>query len=124
MKATLDDIRVSRRLSVQQAASVLQPLQTALRFSPSVDIYGLLVETWIHCEAIPADRDIENIAECVALFPRNTRLAYRSARLCAHSGCVTQAAQLIDQGLLFATDESTRKSFVRLRSALVAPDNK
>ena len=109
------------KLSAQQAASILEPLQTARRYPTAPDANDLIVETWIHCEAKPADRDVEEIVEGVALFPRNTHLACRSALVCAQSGYVTQAVELIEKGLLFATRESDRDYFRRLRSMLVAP---
>ncbi|MFI5336414.1 MAG: hypothetical protein ACHQ5A_06500 [Opitutales bacterium] len=109
------------RLSAQQAAFILEPLQTALRASATPDIYSLMVDTWFHCEAKPAGRDLAAIVEGVALFPRDTRLAYRSALVCVESGYTAQAAGLIDQGLVFATDEETRNYFEQLRAGLATP---
>jgi hypothetical protein len=109
------------KLSAQQAASILAPLQTALRYPPAPDVYALIVETWVRCEAKPSGRDVEDIVEGVTLFPRNTRLAFRSALVCALSGYAAQAGELIDKGFVFATRESDREYFRRLRSTLVAP---
>lgn len=109
------------KLSAQQAASIIEPLQTASQYPPVFDIFRLIVDTWAHCEARPADRDVERIVEGVALFPRNTPLAFRSALVCAQNGYVSQAAALIDKGLLFASDESNRKHFEYLRSELALP---
>jgi hypothetical protein len=61
------------------------------------------------------------MVEGVALFPRNTRLAFLSALVCARSGYTVQAVVLIDKGLVFATSESDRDNFRRLRSTLVTP---
>jgi hypothetical protein len=109
------------RFSAQQAASILEPLQNSLRYPPESDVYRLIVETWIHCDARPSDRDIEGIVEGAALFPRNTGLTYRSAAVCAQEGYSAQAAGLIDRGLVLAMDESTRDYFMRLRSTLAEP---
>jgi len=109
------------KLSAQQAASILAPLQTALQYAPVSGGYHLLALTWAHCEAKPADRDVEKMVEGVALFPRNTRLAFLSALVCARSGYAAQAVVLIDTGLVSATNENDRDNFRRLRSTLVAP---
>jgi hypothetical protein len=109
------------KLSAKQAAFILEPLQTALRSAPVSGVYQLIVQTWDHCEAKPADRDVERMVEGVALFPRNIGLAYRSAIVCAQGGYVAQAVGLIDHGLAFATQENDRNHFERLRSVLVAP---
>jgi len=109
------------KLSAQQAASILEPLQTALQYAPVSGVYHLIALTWAHCEAKPADRDVEKMVEGVALFPHNTRLVFLSALVCARSGYAAQAVVLIDKGLVFATSESDRDNFRRLRSTLVAP---
>lgn len=109
------------KLSAKQAASILELLQTARQYNAVSGIYSVVVKTWENCEAKPTDRDVEKIVEGVTLFPRNTALAYRSALLCARSGCAAQAARLIDQGLVFATHENDRDHFERLRSTLAAP---
>ena len=78
-------------------------------------------------EAAPAvlrkatEDDADKMVEGVARFPRNTLLAYRSALVCAQSGYAAKAAELIDRGLLFATDESKKDFVGRLRAALAAP---
>jgi len=109
------------KLSAQQAASILDPVQTALSRAPGADAYRLIVETWAHCEARPAERDVEEIAGGVALFPRDVILAYRSAIVCAHSGYVAQAAEMIEKGLVFAYPGSDRDHMERLRTALLVP---
>ena len=109
------------KISVRQAALILEPLRAALRSSASSDIYSLIVATWAHCEAKPTEDDADKMVEGVARFPRNTLLAYRSALVCAQSGYAAKAAELIDRGLLFATDESKKDFVGRLRSALAAP---
>jgi hypothetical protein len=109
------------QLSAPQAASIIEPLQTASQNPPDLEVYRLIVETWTHCEAKPADRDIARIVEGVALFPRNTDLAYRSASVCARGGYPLQAAELIDKGLVFATEERAKERLERLRAALAAP---
>jgi hypothetical protein len=108
------------RLSGEQAAFVLEPLHAALRYPPVPGVYGLIEETWSHCDAKPGAGDIGEIAEGVALFPRFTPLAYRSALLCAQSGYAAEAAEMIDKGLLFATNRDSIEHFERLRSTLPA----
>ena len=105
------------KLSAEQAAAILEPLQTALRSPSAPELYDLLVATWAHCEAKPSESDVEKIVEGVALFPRNTLLAFRSALLCAQSGYAAQAAELLDKGLVFLGDERKRDYLDRLRSA-------
>jgi hypothetical protein len=109
------------KLSAPQAAAIIEPLQTALQNPPVLEVYKLFVETWAHCEAKPAGCDVDRIVEGVALFPRNTALAYRSAFVCAQGGYAVQAAELIGNGLIFTTDRRERKHFEHLRSALPAP---
>ncbi len=106
------------KISAQQTAAVLEPLRTALEYLPDADIYRLIVETWVHSEVKPDAGDVAKIIEGVALFPRNIGLAYRSAFVCAQSGHTAQAAELIDRGLVFATEESNRSYFEHLRSTL------
>ena len=101
--------------------AIFELLQIALQSPSDPSIYNLIVATWAHCEAKPAERDVEKIVEGVALFPRNTLLAFRSALVCAQNGYAAQAAELIDQGLVFATDEFKREYLDRLNSKLAAP---
>ncbi len=107
------------KLSAEQAASILEPLSTAMRSSSPLDIFNLMIATWEHCEAKPDDVDIGRIVEGVARFPRDTRLAYRSALVCAQGDYDAQAAELIEKGLIFAPDEKSRADLVRLRATLV-----
>lgn len=111
------------KISAQQAEGILDPLHSALRCLPDPDIYRLIVETWIHCDAKPDVDDLVGIVEGAALFPRNTGLSYRAALLCAKDGYPAQAAELIDKGLVFTTSESNRGYFERLRSTLPAAPN-
>ena len=111
------------KLSEQQAAFVLSPLRVALHSSSASGTYELLVETWAHCEAMPSDPDMGKITDGVSQFPRNAVLAFKSARLCAHTGDATRATELIDKGLVFVTDERTKAEFERLRSQLAAAGN-
>jgi hypothetical protein len=106
------------KLSAQQTASILEPLQTALRSSPDPDICSLIINVWRASEGKPADRDVQELVECAALFPRNTDLAYRTAVFCAHNGYNGQAAKLIDKAVIFATDDDNRASLNELRSSL------
>ena len=106
------------KLSAAQAASILGPLSTALRSSSASDPINLIVATWEHCEAKPTEADVEKIVEGVARFPRNTRLAYRAALVCAQSGYAAQAAELIEKGLVFATDEKSKADLGHLRATL------
>jgi hypothetical protein len=109
------------KLSVAQAASVLGLLEAALRVAPSYDAYDMMVGTWTNCEAKPAEGDMAEISKGVALYPRMTDLAYNSALLGLQSGYAVQASKLIDQGLVFATNEVKREYLEQLRSTLSAP---
>jgi len=110
------------KLSAQQAAAILGPVQTSLQHAPGSDAYRLIVETLERCEARPAERDIEEIVGGAALFPRDIGLAYRSAVVCAHSGYAAQAADLIEKGLVFTSPGSDRDHMEQLHaSLLVAP---
>jgi hypothetical protein len=106
------------RLSAEQAALILEPLQGALGSPPASDAYGLFVQTLERCESHVGNREIEKLVEGVALFPRYTALAYHSALVCAQSGFIARANAMTDSGLEFATDKSSRHDFERLRSIL------
>ena len=116
------------KLSAGQASSVLDPLRTALRFAPSYDAYSLIVGVWTNCEAKPSEGDLDEIAKGVALYPRNTELAYNAALLCLQCGYDSQASMMIDKALVFAADEHKRAYLRQLRPAPdeppapVAPD--
>ena len=106
------------RISGPQAASVLEPLKTALRYPPSLDLYNLMVDTWGRCDARVASGDIETVLAGAALFPRSTTLAFKAALVCARNSYRSQADELVRQGLVFATDAGDRNRFERLRSIL------
>jgi hypothetical protein len=105
------------KLSAEQALSVLEPLRAALRFGPSSDAYSLLVGAWTRCEAKPSEGDLDEIAKGVALYPRNTRLAYDAALLCLQCGFDDRASALIDRALVFTADEHRRAYLRKLRPA-------
>jgi hypothetical protein len=109
------------KLSAQQAASVLEPLDTALQHSSVPEIYSLMLKTWEHCEASPSARDLERIAGCIALFPRQTGLACRAVIVCAKSGDPARTVGLIDRSLVFALPGTERAYLERLRALLVVP---
>jgi len=109
------------KFTAEQAAAILEPLQTALQYPPDSDVYRLMVETWVHCEAKPSESDVEKIIEGVGFFPRNGGLAYRSAVVCAQNGYSARASELIDKALAFTTHESNREYFEELRSTLGKP---
>lgn len=106
------------RLSPEQAASITEPLRTALGYPALPGVYGMIVDTWSRCEARPGKQEIDEIVDGVSRFPRNIPLTYRSALLCVQSGYAAEGARLIDRGLLFAGDGGSRGYFERLRSAL------
>jgi hypothetical protein len=103
------------KLGAGQAASVIEPLRTALRFAPTPDAYSLMIGVWTNCEATPAAADLDEIARGVALYPRNTDLAYNAALLCLQCGLNPQAGALIDKALVFATDPRKRAYLMQLR---------
>jgi hypothetical protein len=106
------------KLSAKQTSSIVEPLQTALQASPDPDLCSRIMDVWRESEGKPADRDIEELVEGVALYPRNTDLAYRAATFCARNGYETQAAGLLDKALVFTTNEDDRASLEELRSSL------
>jgi hypothetical protein len=106
------------KLSAQQAAAILDPLKTALRHGPTVDLFDMDVATWTNCEARPTAGEVEEMLRGSALFPRNTDLAYTAAVLCSQSGYPAQAAKLIDRGLVFTTHDVNREYFEQLRATL------
>jgi len=109
------------QLGAEQLASVLGPLRTALRYAPSSEIYSRIAEVRSHCEVKPSYRDIEEIADGVSMFPRDTDLSYSSALFCAKNGYGAKAEELISKGLVFAANESSREQFEQLRSTLAVP---
>jgi hypothetical protein len=108
------------KLSAAQAATILHPLSTAMQSSSAPELFNLMIATWEHCEAKPTEVDIGRIVEGVGRFPRNPRLAYRAALVCAQSGYTGQAAELIERSLVFATEEKSRADLARLRATLVS----
>ncbi len=108
-------------ISRPQTAAILDPLKKILRYPPTLASRNLVVDTWGHSEAQASAEDIETIVQGALLFPRATDLAYKSALVCARNGYPAQAALLIDQGLVFATDKVQKKHFERLRSMPAAP---
>lgn len=108
------------KLSAAQAASILGLLQTALRYSPTSEVCGRILEVWDHSEAKPADSDIKGFDEDLSLFPRDVDLVYNSALVCAKSGYAARATQLVDRGLTFATREGDRDKLEQLRARLLS----
>ena len=109
------------RLSADQAASILGPLRTALHSAPTLEAYTRILQVWDHCEARPAEGDVQTFAEGVELFPRDIGLSYRSAVMCARNGHSVVAARLLSSGLLFATDDGDREKLEQLRAAMAIP---
>ncbi len=115
------------KLSAKQAASIIEPLQSALQNAPTPNVFNLLVETWAHCALKPTKRDVEDIANGIGLYPRDVGLAYISAAVCANGGYTSRAVDLIDKGLIFTPPGNLRDDFEQLRSKLVVsevPDTK
>jgi hypothetical protein len=108
------------RLGARQAASILEPLQAVSGYPAVPEACAIVVKTWLHGEAKPAGRDVDQIAEGAALFPRYSGLAYSSAILCAREGYAAQAAGLLDLGLAFTPTAlvTTGDSFGRLRTIM------
>ena len=79
------------KLSAKQVASILEPLRTVLQNAPTPEVFSLLVETWAHCALKPTERDVEDIANGIGLYPRDVGLAYISAAVCANGGYTAQA---------------------------------
>ena len=65
----------------------------------------------------PAAAELDEIARGVALYPRNTDLAYNAAVLCLQCGLDSQASALIDKALVFAADPRKREYLRQLRPA-------
>jgi hypothetical protein len=104
--------------SVQQTDSILGPLEEILHTPRSPDVYSTLVETWLRSDSMPGKRDMQEIEEGVALYPRYTGLAYRAALLCAKRGYVKEANELISRGMEFAADPKLAAYFERLQATL------
>jgi hypothetical protein len=107
-----------QKISEGQLVSILGPIEESLKYPTSSDAYGLMIEAWLHSDAVPDKREVQEIDDGVFLFPRNTGLAYQSALVCARRGYTVQAEALIDKGVLFVSDEKTRAYFAHLRSNL------
>jgi hypothetical protein len=106
------------RFSALQTASIVEPLHAALRLTTSAEVLRLLIEAWANSETKPSDRDIETCCNGALQFPRDTRLTYLTALLCAQSGFVPPARKLIAQGLVFSDTDETRQFFLGLSKAL------
>jgi hypothetical protein len=106
------------KLGASQVESILEPLRVALRVAPTEEAIGLLVATWANGDARPDEADVDEIVKGVLSYPRNSDLAYTSAVLCVRSDYPSQAATLIDEGLVFTTHEATREYFRQMRSSL------
>jgi hypothetical protein len=102
-------------LSGKQAEFVLGPLRTALAKDPTPDLYDLLIATWTGCDSRPSPADVQEMLRGVALYPRNTGMAYNAAALCAQCGYGDAATRMIDIGLVFTTHEMNREYFEQLR---------
>jgi hypothetical protein len=106
------------KLSGQQVAAILGPLEGAQLPRASSDVYAMRVETWLHADAMPGRRDIQEIEEGVALYPRNAGLVYASALECANAGIYGKADALVDEGLPFAEEGKAKRLLAALRSKL------
>ena len=105
-------------ISAQQAASILEPIQSIPR---TPEAAHLVVETWSHCDSKPTVEEMPLVKDGVADFPRDTDLAYSSASILAQAGFGAEAGALVDKGLVFVSRQSTRDYFEQLRATLGAP---
>jgi len=106
------------KFSAEQVAAILAPLRIACQSPATLDLYRLYVSTWEHSDFRPAASDIGSMAEGVACFPRQSALALRAALVCAQSGYPVQAADWVEQALIFAGEDHRGDYREQLRKAL------
>lgn len=109
------------KLSPEQSAPILSLLYSAVDRSPTAELCTRIVDLWDECAARPQEQDIARITEDSALFPRDLDLARSSVALCTKAGFPSQARELIDRSVEFATFSFDRDDLEQLRATL-GPD--
>jgi hypothetical protein len=120
-KATAKPLGASGKINAAQAVSIVGPLKLALENTPLPEPYWLIARTWEVCDARPPEEDIKLLARGVRLFPRITKITYRSALVGIRNGDLELANEMIESGRHFVTKEADIGEFDRLRSTAANP---
>ncbi len=107
------------RLSVNETASVLQPLFAARADRPPLpEVYELIGEVWAESAASPRRAHLAVLDEGVRLFPRRTALVLRTAELHLRHGFPAEAAPLAALAAQLADDDASRARAAALQHQL------
>lgn len=105
-----------RRLTADQAVTVLRPLFSAREAEPPLpEVYELIADVWASCAAPPTRGHLGVLDEGVRFFPRRSSLVYRAAELNLRQGYHEAAVDLINIGSAGSADETMRRKFEDLR---------
>ncbi|HVS51738.1 MAG TPA: hypothetical protein VHD62_05230 [Opitutaceae bacterium] len=109
-----------KKLSAAQLAPVLEPLAMAYKAShEQAAFYDVFLDLWENAESKPQLKSLSPLLEGVRLYPYNTTLAWRAAKLYADMKFNAPASSLCDSGSKFAKDEATREKFEKFKATLV-----
>jgi hypothetical protein len=107
------------RLTVGEAAEVLQPLAIALKQAPPLArTYDLIAEVWLRTDGRLSPAQLAILDEGMQLFPWRPRLVYSAALLNSLHGNIPKAQTLVEAGLALVVDPADRGRFLQLRAAL------
>lgn len=107
------------KLSPQQVAEVLEPLQVMYRLEPRlVQAYALTTEVWNHAVMPPTAGEVAEFGRGVRYFPQMSPLILRAIYFSATSGLIDEARELADLGWNRAGTDEMRDRFGRVRQEL------
>lgn len=107
------------QFDAEQTSAVLLPLHRAMEQQPAMAMnYELLAELWRRSREVPTRETLERLAEGQRAFPRHTRLALATVRVCIERGERREAVAFIERSLPFTTDPTIRERLEKTRVAL------
>lgn len=107
------------KLTREQLATVLQPLQTAKQQSPSLpDVLIIEAEAWLHSDSVPTAEQLAEMRAGVRLFPDRLALVEAVALLHAAQGQLQAAQDLVAQDLRAVAVPAECEELTRFREAL------
>ncbi|HUR58671.1 MAG TPA: hypothetical protein VM029_13245 [Opitutaceae bacterium] len=105
--------------SAAQSSGIIELLLTARKQPPAPPaVYDLMAETWARSPTSPKRDDIIALIEGVRLYPGRLKLAYQVAALSADGGMPDVAHSLVDHGIKYAPDITSRARFEELKKKL------
>lgn len=109
----------NKRLSTAQVTSIANLLVTARTLPPpNPATYEFLAEVLAAGEGKPTQEQVVRLIEGVRMYPSKLRLIYATAVLCNEAGMVEAAHSLVDHGLKFSPDATTKANFAKLKERL------